>query len=83
MHLVQVVLLSKDFPECRDDTCPHRRNCANHCSAGDFRTEDGSTPDLKETASGNWQCSKDPKAIGMGARLRGGGTVTKIRDRLP
>jgi hypothetical protein len=31
---------------CLEETCLYRKNCANHVSAGDFRSEDGFTPEL-------------------------------------
>lgn len=31
---------------CLSDGCPYRKECANHRSAGDFRSEDGFTPEL-------------------------------------
>ena len=34
--------------ECLSKTCPHKRKCANHESAGDFRSEGGFTPLLSE-----------------------------------
>ena len=38
--------LHGNFPDCRMETCPFCRECANHCTAGDFRTEGGFTPQL-------------------------------------
>ncbi len=32
--------------QCLEDHCPWKRVCANHASAGDFRTEGGSRPIL-------------------------------------
>ena len=56
------------FPECQDDTCSARQDCANHATAGDFRIEDGLTPDLsKRDGTGDWECSQRPS--GRGARL--------------
>lgn len=34
------------FFECREKLCPFRRECAQHETAGDFRTEGGFTPEL-------------------------------------
>ena len=31
---------------CESIECKFRRECANHCSAGDFRSEDGFSPKL-------------------------------------
>ena len=33
--------------QCLEDNCPWKRVCANHVTAGDFRTEGGSRPLLK------------------------------------
>lgn len=56
---VKVVGIWKDFPECQDDICAHKRECANHRTAGDFRMEDGATPDLTLVGA-EWMCSKEP-----------------------
>lgn len=32
---------------CAEENCPFNRECANHESAGDFRSEDGFTPQLR------------------------------------
>jgi hypothetical protein len=32
--------------DCLEDSCPFMRECANHTTAGDYRSEDGFTPDL-------------------------------------
>lgn len=42
--------------ECYE-SCPLSRECANHTTAGDFRSEDGMTPDLKW--NGQWLCTKE------------------------
>ena len=40
---------------CLEETCLYRKNCANHVSAGDFRSEDGFTPELN-LRQGNVHC---------------------------
>lgn len=45
------------LPECEDNRCPLRTKCANHSSAGEFRMEDGLTPELKLIGN-NWECSQ-------------------------
>jgi hypothetical protein len=40
---------------CLEETCLYRKNCANHVSAGDFRSEDGFTPKLS-LGQGNVFC---------------------------
>lgn len=80
--LVKVEVLPGGFPECqeRDTSCMFTRDCANHCSAGDFRTEGGMTPDLRKTDKG-WECSKDPLDEGYGAvRADGPPKMDRSRD---
>lgn len=36
------------YVECLEETCPFLRECANHTTAGDFRSEDGFSPELFE-----------------------------------
>src|ERR1700693_6518734 len=65
-YLVKVIVLNagmttaSQFIECQeeDTSCPHTRECANHMTAGDFRSEDGSKPDLQNDV---WHCSKQPE----------------------
>ena len=40
---------------CLDKGCPWIRVCANHCTAGDFRSEDGSRP-LLSLRNGEIHC---------------------------
>lgn len=40
---------------CLSKTCPFRSECANHATAGDFRVEDGFTPELFEE-NGQFYC---------------------------
>lgn len=52
------------YLECRSE-CPLDRECANHTTAGDFRSEDGFTPNLKKV-NGVWMCSqKETKKRGF------------------
>lgn len=46
---------------CKSDDCPYRQECAQHDSAGDFRDEDGFTPELFMTDSGVNCETKDKK----------------------
>ncbi|MHC4188431.1 MAG: hypothetical protein ACYSUB_01980 [Planctomycetota bacterium] len=66
-HPIQVKIWGK-CPRCLDEKCLHSRECANHTSAGDFRTEDGSTPNLTKTDE-EWVCTKLPLQLGKGAVL--------------
>jgi len=70
------VEIFRKFPECQA-TCPYSSECANHVTAGDFRTEGGDTPDLTKIEE-DWWCSKAPKANGAGAVLTDG---TLVGDR--
>ena len=56
------------YPACLDERCKHKRECANHTTAGDFRSEGGDTPDLVKTGKG-WRCNREPMNNGMGAIL--------------
>ena len=49
------------FPECQSKKCPLRKECANHCTAGDFRMEDGGTPELHrfpDAKGDQWECTE-------------------------
>lgn len=50
---------------CEDNDCGYIRDCANHSSAGDFRSEGGSTPDVK-LIDGKIVCSKTIRVNGCG-----------------
>jgi hypothetical protein len=64
------------YPACLDMECKHRGECANHTSAGDYRTEDGDTPGLVKTTTG-WQCNREPADEGLGAVLTDGTHVNE------
>lgn len=61
MHKIKFERLNGSNPiiECQepDSSCPYTRDCANHRTAGDFRTEGGWSPDL-QYFFGDWLCSK-------------------------
>ena len=40
-----------DWKCCNSKDCPYRRGCANHSSAGDYRTDDGFSPELVRLGS--------------------------------
>lgn len=40
-----------------EQKCPHSRECAQHGSAGDYRSEGGLTPILKRVPAGGFECS--------------------------
>jgi len=66
MHIVRVKLWQK-YSACQVE-CPFASECANHTSAGDYRTEDGLTPDLHKVGD-HWECSQQPKDHHSGAIL--------------
>lgn len=68
------------YPICLDTKCPHKKECANHTSAGDCRIEDGDTPNLVKTDKG-WQCNKEPGDDGWGAILTDGTYTNEQRER--
>jgi hypothetical protein len=70
MHRV-VVVVDGQIPTCYDESCPHAGSCANHDTAGNFRTEDGLTPNLTKIL-GVWMCDQNPR-LNNGARLVNGG----------
>jgi hypothetical protein len=47
----------KSFPECQEVLCPNKGECANHCTAGEFRLDDGFTPKMKKDGE-IYFCSK-------------------------
>lgn len=59
------------YPACLEENCSYKYECANHHTAGDFRTEDGLTPLLK-MIDAKWTCTKKPTSTGMGAVLYDG-----------
>ncbi len=69
---VELIGPQKRFPLCKasDSQCVSTEECANHETAGDFRTEDGLTPDLRQVGEG-WECSGNPRDHD-GAVLAGG-----------
>jgi len=65
-----------EYPACLADDCPHHKECANHTSAGDFRSLDGDTPALAMVGS-KWLCTKCPEHSGRGAILTDGTYMEK------
>ena len=52
-------------PIC-EESCYHQSECANHTTAGDFRSEGGFTPNLLLGDDGSWTCDKqETNSIGM------------------
>lgn len=47
MKKIDVKVYSGGFIECYSINCPLRKDCANHCSAGDFRNDWGIRPDIR------------------------------------
>lgn len=60
------VKMWRKFPLCQAQ-CPFDRECANHISAGDYRTESGLTSDLHRVGK-HWECSQCP-TLNLGAIL--------------
>lgn len=54
--------------ECFEEDCIFKHECANHVTAGDFRTEDGLVPDIS-LVEGVYHCSRDPVCTMRGAVL--------------
>ena len=48
-------------PLCRSTDCAFNRDCANHATAGDFRSESGFTPNLYRNRpfdNDSWTCDQ-------------------------
>ena len=43
---IKIKILSQKFIECRDADCWNKRECTNHFSADDFRSEWGDVPNI-------------------------------------
>ncbi len=44
-----MIIQLNEYKECTSETCLFRRECAQHCSAGDFRSEDGFSPEIHKS----------------------------------
>lgn len=42
--IVRIKVYPEGGIDCLETNCPLKRECANHYTAGDFRSEDGLTP---------------------------------------
>lgn len=62
--------------QCLEDKCPWNRVCANHVTAGDFRTEGGSRPLLRlkqgeifcesyDSKGNGYECHEEPLVQGI------------------
>lgn len=56
---VEIEESSYGTPICVSKNCPEKKSCANHTTAGDFREEDGFTPNL-HLIGGKWLCEQKP-----------------------
>jgi len=56
MQHVSIKVLATGLAQCDSIACRYIHECANHASAGDYRTENGFTPRLCQDANGKWQC---------------------------
>jgi hypothetical protein len=57
MQYVDVEVLTTGLIVCKSRDCRYKRECANHTTAGDFRTEDGFTPRMCEGENDKWLCT--------------------------
>lgn len=62
---------------CNINDCYHKRECSQHTTAGDYRSEDGMTPDLK-IIQNYVCCSKTDTEINDGCLK-----LTKNNDFVP
>ena len=81
-YLIKVSPYDGGSPECLEEhtSCEYVKNCANHCTAGDYRSQDGDTPDLLKTGD-EWFCSKKPSNDGLGVSM-GDGLNAKQVERM-
>jgi hypothetical protein len=49
---------------CLSETCRFRQECAEHASAGDYRSEDGFTPEIT-VADGEYRCATADRPVYM------------------
>lgn len=70
--------ITRGAPLCRE-ACPFKSECAQHITAGDYRTEGGFTPDLFWPNKEKWVCSKkeDPNSD-HGAKVIKNGVLTLV-----
>lgn len=68
---------TKSFPLCHSKECGLRSECANHATAGDFRTEDGETPNLFMDAERNIFCDRTTDGGAQGAMLLVNGNLNR------
>jgi hypothetical protein len=61
--------LMPDSAVCLSETCIYNRECANHASAGDYRTEDGFTPEL-DLQGNQWVCLTADRPTGLTEEYR-------------
>lgn len=57
MQHVDVEVLTTGLIVCKSRYCRYERECANHLTAGDFRTEDGFTPRICKSENDKWLCT--------------------------
>lgn len=81
MKNVTVVVygIKNKYPDCQEERCAFKHTCANHRSAGEFRNEDGLTPDLKEI-DGVWKCSQNP--INANGAIMADGSLLNYSSRI-
>jgi len=57
MQYVDVEVLTTELIVCKSRDCRYKRECANHTTAGDFRSEDGFTPRMCQGENDKWLCT--------------------------
>jgi hypothetical protein len=55
--------------ECLSEDCPLRKECANHYTAGDFRSEGGMTPALRFVGHDDLECTQKDSGVYEGLVL--------------
>lgn len=60
---VPIKLYKQGGIDCNSEDCIFRKECANHASAGDFRSEGGFTPELSLLSKTQAECSTFDRPI--------------------
>lgn len=58
-----MIIQLSDYGECQSATCPFVRECAQHESAGDYRTEDGFSPEISSVGDKHASCETSSQSV--------------------
>jgi hypothetical protein len=54
--MTRVTIMKSGYIDCHEKSCFYRQSCANHETAGDFRYEDGISPEFVVFDDGTLEC---------------------------